>query len=202
LPTHIRMQVSWNVGSSAPRDVMQITPCFRAQEDWSPGGTDYEDLAQDLADALDTWNANDRKLTVKAYKIQDPVPGEPHRPEAIATTSQTSILEAPIFREQALCLSFYGGQNGPRQRGRLYLPAFMLSVGQPDVRPSTAFQQKALDLVPIFAGLGGSNVDWIVWSPTNKSATKVTNAYVDDEWDVQRRRGLRPVTRLEATTGG
>jgi hypothetical protein len=61
---------------------------------------------------------------------------------------------------------------------------------------------KVMALGPIFANLGGSDVDWIVWSRKNHTATKVQNYWVDDEWDTVRSRGLKRSTRQVATTSG
>lgn len=199
---HIRAQIGWQVGSNLPRDVMQITPCFRAQADLDPAGTAYQDLADDLLDVIDTWTgAATRQITVKLYKIGE---AKPNRPKATSVKYAGTNAEANCPRELAVCLSFNGGQNAPRQRGRLYLPAFLtanLATGVP-VRPTLTIRDKVGALAPAFAALGGINIDWIVWSPTNSSATKVSNWFVDDEWDAQRRRGLKPTARSAGTTGG
>jgi hypothetical protein len=137
---------------------------------------------------------------VKLYQLGQPAP---NRPKATKTLNPANASEAGIFREMACCLSFYGGPNAPRNRGRLYVPAFLVFSGTtPGVRPTDTIRDKVGELAPILAGLGGINVDWIVWSPTNTAATKVDHWFVDDEWDVQRRRGLRPTTRTAGTTGG
>lgn len=188
-----------------PRDVMSINPCFRHQTDLSIGGVEWAPLAQDLADGLATWSISPatRQLTVKLYKIEDPVAGEPHRPQATVTKAAGTFLPTPGPGEIAVCLSFYGGSNAPYNRGRLYIPFAAFSGSAPaGSRPSAANRTKVGDLVPLFAGLGGVNVDWIVWSPTKKAATKVDHWWVDDEWDTQRRRGLKPTTRTAGTTGG
>jgi hypothetical protein len=203
VPTHIRAMCQWQVGSGLPEDVMQITPCFRAQADWDPlGGTDWDSLAQDLVTALEGWTFQDRKLTVKLYDIDEAAPGHINRPKATKVSTNVMTHEQSFPRELSLCLSFYGGTNQKRERGRLYVPYWLISGDDPGVRPSDANLAYVAGLVPIFANLGGTNVDWIVWSTTGDKATKVTNAYVDDEWDTQRRRGLRPTKRHAVTTSG
>jgi hypothetical protein len=69
-------------------------------------------------------------------------------------------------------------------------------------RPTSAVRNRVAELVPILAGLGGLDVDWVVYSRVTDTARKVTNWWVDDAWDIQRRRGLRPTTRTEGTTSG
>jgi hypothetical protein len=41
-----------------------------------------------------------------------------------------------------------------------------------------------------------------VYSPTTGQTKKVEHWWVDDEWDTQRRRGLRATTRDEGTVSG
>jgi hypothetical protein len=206
MPTHIRAHVTWQTGSLLPRDKIQITPCFRHQQILPvDGGPEWDDLAEDLATGIRTSLAagNAQALEVKLYEIKDPVAGEPNRPKGQHVLDPANAAEAQTYRELACCLSFYGGENAPHQRGRLYVPAFLLlTTSTVGVRPATVIQNKAGALATVFAGLGGIDVDWIVWSPTRKLATRVTNWFVDDEWDVQRRRGLVPAVRVAGTTGG
>ena len=53
-----------------------------------------------------------------------------------------------------------------------------------------------------FPDLGG--VDWKfgVWSPTYKTFTQMQQAWCNDDWDIQRRRGLRENTRQSVTREG
>jgi hypothetical protein len=202
MPTHIRAMCQWQIGSALPRDVMQITPTFRHQQVLPvDGGPEWDDLADDLADGLDSWGGATQQITVKLYQIGLP---KPNRPKATSVRRAGTIPAGNVPRELAVCLSFNGGQNAPRQRGRLYIPA-QLAGGVPSqmqVRVPTESRDKVALLPALFAGLGGIDVDWIVWSPTNSSATKVERWFVDDEWDVIRKRGLQPINRNVGTTGG
>lgn len=202
MPTHILAQCCWQTGSMLPRDMHCITPTFRVQADWDPlGGTDWDNLANDLANALIAWGtaSTNKQLTVRLYLIGGT---KPNRPKATVIKNPGLSAEPTIPRELALCLSFYGGQNDRTQRGRLYLPAWLIGATSPGARPTATDRTRAEGLVSPLASLGGVNVDWIVWSRKLSAATKVTNYWVDDEWDVQRRRGLRPTTRTAGTTGG
>jgi hypothetical protein len=210
MAVHMRAQIAWNVGTTLARDVMQITPCFRDNLNaFSPDvfgpGTNWQDLADDLVSEVQAWNPQPSVYgcTVKLYQIKDPVQGQPNRPKAIAVNNLGAAGAGNKPRELACCLSFWGGVNGPRQRGRLYIPfQIAFPADNPGVRPTTTQRDMVAGLVPRFAGLGGADIDWVVWSPTNKSATRVDHWYVDDEWDVQRRRGFKPSTRTEGTTSG
>lgn len=200
MPAHLRALCYWQVNSLLPRDRMSINPCFRHQT-MGIGEIDGAALANDLATALKAWELapTNHELTVKIYDIEGT---KPVRPIGTKVLQPAAASAASFPSELACCLSFYGGQNRPDQRGRLYIPQVKMSVSAPGVRPTSTERLKVGDLVPILANLGGLNVDWIVWSQTRRAATKVTNWFVDDEWDVQRRRGLKPTARTSGTTSG
>jgi hypothetical protein len=199
VPTHIRATIGWQMTSLLPRDVVQITPCFRHSALLPGDDPAWQELADNIAAGIDGWDTGTRQLTVRLYDIEAP---PINRPKAIKILNPGTFQAAVTAREVALCLSFNGGNNLPQNRGRLYLPFSCFSGSVPGERPVLAMQQKVADLVPIFAGMGGANVDWIVWSPTAGAATQVERWFVDDEWDTQRRRGLKPASRLAGTTSG
>jgi len=181
-----------------------INPCFRHSFDPSSiTGPDWQQLADDLAAALVAWTLapTAHQLTVKLYEITAPS-GTPNRPKATKVLYPNQAGGSTYPGELALCLSFYGGSNAPSQRGRLYLPIWSVTNSTPGERPSSTERAKAGALVTPLAALGGANVDWGVWSGKNGSFTKSSNWYVDDEWDTQRRRGLRPTTRTSGSTSG
>jgi hypothetical protein len=181
---------------------MQITPCFRHHAVLPFDDPNWEQLAGDLGNALDTWlpQPTGRQQTIKLYEIGQP---EPNRPKATHVLKANQSAEGSAPREVCLCLSFHGGKNTKRERGRLYLPLWAVtSTTSVGVRPQAPAIAKAAELPAVLAGLGGANVDWIIWSPTDNKAVQVTDWYVDDEWDTQRRRGLRPTTRTTGTTSG
>jgi hypothetical protein len=197
MATPIRMQCSWQVGSMLPRDRFTITPHFTHTQ-IDIGDTDWQALVDDLATGLKAWELapTAHELTVKAYNLNDP---EPRRPKAIAIRNANQSSNAAYMREVALALSYSGGDHGPSKRGRLYIPHVKMSNAAPGVRPTQTEREKVGALVPIFTALGGANVDWVVHSPTRDTDTPVSKWYVDDEWDVQRRRGDRPTARTSGT---
>lgn len=197
MATPLRFQCSWQVGSMLPRDRFTITPHFtHTQVLFDP--TDWQPLVDDLANGLKAWELapTAHELTVKVYNLNDP---QPRRPKAIAVRNANQAAQPTYMREIALCLSYSGGDAGPSQRGRLYIPHVKCSNDAPGVRPTQTNREKVAALVPILTGLGGTNVDWVVHSPTKNEQTPVSKWYVDDEWDVQRRRGDRPTTRTAGT---
>lgn len=178
------------------RDRVVMTPHFN-----DVGiGTDPDTLCEDLATALQTYflPANGREISVTAYDAQGTPPVLPQG-NAIRNVGLAPVSSSP--REVALCLSFYAGTNTPRRRGRLYIPYFAISTssaGGP--RPGSVDRTKVGALVPILTGLGGTDVDWCVYSRVDDTPHAVTNWWVDDEWDTQRTRGLRSTTRTVGTT--
>lgn len=187
-----RMQCSWQWETQFPRDRFVITPHFQD----TLLAQDPDALAEDLATALKTHFGTIGELRVKAYDAQKPPPSYPVG-EAVRDVGQTQAGGVP--RELAVCLSFYSERNEPRKRGRLYIPAQMLG-GNIGVRPSVAQRDKVMALGPILTNLGGADIDWSVFSRRDNVARKVTHYWCDDEWDVQRSRGLRSTARSTAVT--
>lgn len=204
MTTHIRASIGWQVDSLLPRDAVTINPTFRYNPILIPGDPAWQTLADDLAAAVNSWSVapSARQLTVKLYEIKDPVPGTPNRPKATKTLATGLFATNNWPGEVACCLSFASGAGGPHQRGRLYVPAMACCSTAPAGRPSSTERTKVGALAPIFANLGGVNVDWVIWSRTQKSAAQVDRWFVDDEWDTVRSRGLKPTTRTTGTTSG
>lgn len=189
-----RFQVAAAADTVLPRDRIINTLWFN---DRGPD-TDLHNLCQDLANIFGTfyYNGPTREIDVRAYDDAD-TPGPPSDRFTL-NTGAAPVSGSP--REVALCLSFYAGQNSARHRGRIYLPAFEL--GALGLRPTNAQMDKVLNLGDQFSGLGGADVDWIVKSRKAGGGGTVTNTWVDDEWDTQRRRGLRSTTRRTDTVSG
>jgi hypothetical protein len=197
----LRLQVSFGADTAFPRDRLVITPHFNVgfalpePNDLNPS-PDAQALCNDLGDALQTWSGQVRELTVKAYDAQGSVPVFPIG-STVRGLGAFPASNGP--REIALCLSYYSGRNIPRYRGRLYIPMVVALQGAGSPRPTPANQTKVAALAPIFANLGGTNVDWVVYSRLDDTARPVSNWYVDDEWDNVRSRGFRSTARLTGT---
>lgn len=194
------MQVSQAADTLLARDYIVNTLWFIDANVPGSGG-DPQGLADDLADIFATqwWGAvGAREVNVDCYLHE---PGDPTTGPPVAT-AQRNKGAAPATnmpRELALCLSFFATTNQPHRRGRIYLAPYGRSpIG---LRPAAGTMGEALAMADAFAGLGGIDVDWVVHSTTLDSSAGVTDAWVDDEWDIQRRRGLRPTTRVTSTPG-
>lgn len=189
-----RLQTAVSMDTVNPRDQLVNNLYF----DDHGVTTDPGNLCSDLAAKWDAWcSVGNPEITVTAYKVDGP---PPHFPEASHTINTGLAPPSEIPREVALCLSFYAGRNLPRQRGRIYLPV-CAHTSVTGVRPTTALMDSVLALSDDIAGLGGLDVDWIVYSQTDKVGRNVSHAWVDDEWDTVRRRGLRSTTRSAKDVG-
>jgi hypothetical protein len=203
----IRAQISFGADSALPRDRFVITPHFRVTDiDPAPGGPDAQALADDLRDGIAGIIAvtptPSREVIVKLYDAEHvSTPGSPGFPLAEASSALNVYPASGIPRELAVCLSFYNERNLPRRRGRLYIPlALLIGTSVSGSRPSAGTRDAVGLFVPVFTGLGGANVDWGIWSRADRVFRPATHWYVDDEYDVQRRRGLRATTRTVGTT--
>ena len=159
--------------------------------------SDPQGLATDLQEGLHAIPIlATRGLRVKLYDLADAQP-RPIKGESVV--EPTSSITSLGNREVALCLSFYGTRNLPRQRGRIYVGPF--SAAEAGSRaPAAPIRAAVASLVPVFTNLGGADVDWVVYSRTSGLTHAVTDWWIDDAWDVQRRRGLSPTMRDMGTT--
>lgn len=182
-----RANIQFQADSALPRDAMSINPHFSG------------DQPQALADALKTNLVGHVSIgATKAFRIRiyDAEKSPPSYPLAEAT-SGTGFFATTHPRELGLCLSYYSSWNRPRYRGRLYLPIWLLGGGT-GLRPTPGQMTIALDFRQMFTnGLPPAH-NWIVYSPTNSDGYGVTDCWVDDEWDIQRSRGLKGTTRQTA----
>lgn len=112
--------------------------------------------------------------------------------------------------EVALCLSYRAAFSTPvqqrRRRGRVYIGPLDLTAldsaftdgPRPDPEMVTGFAAAAERLISdstAGVGSGGTPAPWSVWSRADGELVEIVGGWVDDEFDTQRRRGLRPTSR-------
>lgn len=188
-----RLQCAFGADNNLPRDRVVFTPHF----DDHGIATDPQGLCDDLSTALAAWAGGGREVHVKAYDAQGT---PPVFPQGDSLRNANVCPPSSVPRDVAICLSFYSERNLPRRRGRLYVCPAVCGISVTAVRPSsTVTQDKVAALVPIFADLGGIDVDWSVYSRADDVARPVTDWFIDDEWDTVRSRGLRATTRTIGT---
>jgi hypothetical protein len=187
-----RLQCTWQKDTVAPKDRVMITPHFND----IGATTDPQNLCNDLLAGLQTVHNSTGEVRVTAYDAQGTVPVYPQG-DAIINKGAAQATAVP--RELAVCLSFYGERNVPRQRGRLYMPCFLLNVTTNSLRPPSSIAAMPA-LVTLFTGLGGADVDWCVYSRRMDHAYSISDWWYDNEWDVVRSRGMIGTARVVGTT--
>jgi hypothetical protein len=179
-----------------PRDRVVLTPWFTD----SVNGN-----AQAIADSLAAiWTGAGKWIAAASPEVNVSVyvytaEGTPMGPPiATKTLNSGGTMTADGPREVALCLSFYAGTNVKRKRGRLYLPLSNTGITMATARPNTTAMTRVMAMATALAGVGPASVQWAVHSAADGVLRPVTNAWCDNEWDTQRRRGLRADTRQTA----
>lgn len=137
---------------------------------------------------------------IKVYDLADPEPRTPVMNQVFGALAAN--VDDNLPREIALCLSFQGeptsGANQARRRGRIYLGPFNSSAlggtgSTVDARPLDTM----LDDIEIFAQalFDISTWEWGVKSTFSAVLIPVHDGWVDNAFDVQRRRGADPTAR-------
>lgn len=205
MPETYRYTISMQHDSLLPRDAIVHSLHFRH----SLGAllaTDHESMASNIAQAFETnWvgiSTGLKRIEVKAYRTEGPPPHDPLVTHVRNPAGAALTVNYPA--EIALCLSFKGGQR-PWERGRIYLApyaneSYRLATSLARTPPQ-GIMDAALALGQGFADAGGPDWSWVVHSKAHAVDTPVASCWVDNEWDTQRRRGLRASARSTKTTG-
>jgi len=164
----------------------------------------HEGVADDIAAAYVTLsphiNSAFQTMTIKVY---DPGQGPPK----LSKNYFFQPLGDAGPTEVALCLSYKSDDPGnpKRRRGRIYLP-FKNNVS---VRPQAGQVTALLDFGDLLDDVGTfANTGWKLKSrigngtPLNPAPTyhDINSISVDNEWDTQRRRGMRATARTTRNT--
>lgn len=168
---------------------------------------DFYTVNIDSADGtIDSWmsQAVDRganKCSVKLYRLND---SPPRAPFVVPFTLGPYVGSSEgMPREVALCLSYKCvTKPGPRGRGRVYVGPLRhevvthVTVGE--YRPSNTFMGSLLTAGIALRNLSGTaNLPWQVYSKMDsvQHMHTITDLWVDNEFDIQRPRGLRSTSR-------
>lgn len=206
-----RCQVRWGMDSGVPEDASVNTFHFVKTTagtatvaelgvpegwiaTWAQGVDSYLSSLVNPADVTQTW-----------YHLADPEPRQPlHKIAIAAITTGTNVSPAEV----ALCMSyaslFVSGEAAARRRGRTYIgplasSQFDTATGRPAPGIISGVQAAAAALLA--SSNASADWKWVVYSRVRAEEgalvpySFVTNGWIDNEWDIQRRRGLRPTTR-------
>lgn len=184
------------VGAPSPASEVEIVTAL--QEFYAPVAAPAGRIVDSFSQALSgTWR-------IKLYDLAEP---EPRAPMSIATPAVFAPGVAPLPEELALCLSYkatiQSGDNPARMRGRVYVgPLGASALVAATGRPTQAVIDKLVEAGDRLATRGTNDAQWCVYSPTSlpivtdfDQPPHVTGGWVDNAWDVQRRRGLAATAR-------
>lgn len=136
---------------------------------------------------------------LRAYDLADAEPRAPVRDQGIGTLALGANAAPP---ELALCISYQApqqsGQSQARRRGRIYIgplynTAMATATGLPAATTLTTIGGALQNLLD--ASQAAATWAWAVYSPTNGVAIEATNAWLDNAFDIQRRRGVAATSR-------
>lgn len=160
-----------------------------------------------IATFLSVWLSG--HIVHKLYEMSDPEPRIPR----VQTGQDIVPGSGALVNEVAVCLSFRGayesGLPNARRRGRVYIGPLAEGAQGPSTpkRPSDNIRTALLAGAQALKGaLDGTPWDWVVYSPTTAGISPgaagagfpVVQAWVDDAFDTQRRRGVAPTMRTTA----
>ena len=199
----IRAMVVLNMTSSLPRDACVNT--------WYCLGTATEGTCDAFGAALGTFYdsisgvlARDIAPAPSRIKFYDMSTATPRAPiHEMALGMGAAPVNTPLPHELACCLSFQGprisGISQARRRGRVYLGPLGTNVLLSDGKLSTTETDVIRDAAEVLltASTEAGSWSWVVYSERSDpdATTFVTNGWVDDAFDVQRRRGVDATAR-------
>lgn len=221
MPTNIQAQVVLPFTTNLPRDVAVNTFGFTFTGEGEPDEDDYDDLTGALADFYNKMQPNGYRI---ANFISQGVTGAAYSAKIKLYDAASPDYGGPLFSaewalyrgggprgdmpaEVAVCLSFAGDPSPTmpmsRRRGRIFLgPLTGNAATQQDPFPIVAstLQETGLNaLAQLYADTTGAPaVPWVwsVWSRTAGVMVPIVRGWVNNEFDTQRRRQLRPSGRL------
>lgn len=151
------------------------------------------------------------KGVMTTYEIPA-VPGPLGAPVDVSTFTIGGAIPGNGFPSELACaLSFHGDYAGvaefgthtrprARHRGRIYIGPLVNATAVYDIDGTTGRASPSaglrFDLAAVAARLRDRvNSVWAVWSRTDNTLYPVLNGWVDDAFDIQRRRGEKAISR-------
>lgn len=214
---YVRAQVTLRSGTTVPADNCTNTFHFFS------ASLSAEDTATSAATQLETfYTAWDQSVLsgtlllptadLKFYDLSDP---EPRVPILEDTMTLTLASGAAYPSEVAICLSFQAervsGENQARRRGRVYLGPLDADAGEAvgsRVVVTSAARTAIANAADAMATQNPlTDAIWATFSPTTAGSPPwsegvlgdamhaVTNGWIDNAFDTQRRRGTDPTSR-------
>jgi hypothetical protein len=148
---------------------------------------------------------NMASASCKIYNFADPEPRTPLVDQFFSfATSPLAPNDLPA--ELATCISYHAafesGEPPARRRGRVYFgpcnAAAMIggSTSAADIPVGVQIMEDMIRSLDALLGLNDGLVDWAVWSRADNEFRTVVAGWMDNAWDIQRRRGARATARF------
>lgn len=168
--------------------------------DWDNHADEILGCFNGTTGATPFFGYSDRRINVKLYDMADALP-RAEKSNRTWTSAGITTESALGIRQGAVVLSYFAGRNLPSLRGHIYLGPFG-GAELAHLRPQPTLLAQVLGLGQALFDVGGANVShevFSVWHNKVKRAepihTTVTDYWVDNSWDVQRRRKTKATAR-------
>jgi hypothetical protein len=150
----------------------------------------YNDIAADLSKHVGF-------VSFKAYDLGEPTPRTPLEIGGLTAASSGASLPSEV----ASCLSYWNGVvPRPRKRGRIFIGPLKASVidNTPNVPRVSSGHRTSVTSACVTHFSGMSGLKWGLLSQTLGVIWTIDSVYMDDAFDIQRRRGEDPSTKTVA----
>lgn len=136
---------------------------------------------------------------ITSYDIADPTPRAP----VLETEFSFPVApnDNPLPHQVSIVLSFQGdrvsGVNQARRRGRVYIPFTGAQWVDPSGRPDVSITGAIVGFGNLLLEQSrlSASWTWMVYSRADGAVVPITNGWVDNRYDIQRRRGREPTAR-------
>jgi hypothetical protein len=137
-------------------------------------------------------------VTFKFYDRADAKPRVPWHQDVRNVGTSDSALPPEVALVTSFKAAPVSGQPPARRRGRLFIGplsqgALSNTTGRPTAGVLSALGLASFNLLSASEAAGSWS--WSIWSPTDNAAREVFEGWVDNEFDTQRRRGIRASER-------
>jgi hypothetical protein len=205
-----RAQVTFDHDSGLPEDVTVNT--FHFFSDTSADFPNIVDLLTDFytvpgapsTDSVSSWfsAALAGTATIDIYDLADPEPRVPVHTDTFTFSPGGDRLPSEVAYVISWAADPESGTIPARRRGRTFLGPLSLEghnggTGRPHDAMRLSIARAGRDLI----AAADASIEWdfVVFSPTGNSHAVITNGWIDNAFDTQRRRGLAPTDRTVIT---
>jgi len=204
----VRAQVILHTVDALSANYVTNSWCFETAD--PPGPAEYADYTTAFKDFYDdlsgliSVNIAQNGHEVKYYDLEQSPP--PNYPTAIEVFNLTTAPTAATLPTEVACCLSMQGQKVPglvqrRRRGRIYIGPLSTAASTLG-RPSTTLQStlaSACQSLATALAAADEPGNLAIWSEVDGDAVPVTDGWIDNAFDTQRRRGVQTTSRTTFT---